>query len=116
MEINFPFRDVLILLLLFCRMIDYDKQTTKETRKTHIDNLFRVVQFCENKIDCRRSQQLHYFGETQFNPAACKDDTTTTCDNCNVNSKVSNIWYPFRTILTLHFKKSRAITNRIITK
>jgi len=70
-------------------MIDYDKQTTKETRKTHIDNLFRVVQYCENKIDCRRSQQLHYFGETHFNPAACKEDTTTTCDNCNVNSKVN---------------------------
>ncbi|XP_066923444.1 recQ-like DNA helicase blm-1 isoform X1 [Clytia hemisphaerica] len=69
------------------RMIDYDKQTTKESRKVHIDNLFRVVQYCENKIDCRRAQQLHYFGETKFNPASCKEDQDTICDNCSDNEK-----------------------------
>lgn len=69
------------------RMIDFDKQTTQETRKVHIDNLYRVVQYCENRIDCRRAQQLHYFGESNFNPASCKQNIETICDNCSVNSK-----------------------------
>ena len=73
-------------------MIDFDKQATRETRKVHIDNLFRVVQYCENKIDCRRAQQLHYFGETKFNPTACKEDMTTVCDNRTANEKV---WISF---------------------
>ena len=79
-------------------MIDFDKQATRETRKVHIDNLFRVVQYCENKIDCRRAQQLHYFGETKFNPTACKEDMNTVCDNCTANEKV--IFFP----LSLLFK------------
>lgn len=48
----------------------------------HITNLYEVVQFCENKIDCRRSQLLGYFGETNFNIELCKNKRETTCDNC----------------------------------
>lgn len=39
--------------------------------------LNRVVMFCENTRDCRRSQLLHYFGET-FSSGKCGK----TCDNC----------------------------------
>lgn len=39
--------------------------------------LNRVVMFCENTRDCRRSQLLHYFGEN-FPKGKCGK----TCDNC----------------------------------
>lgn len=39
--------------------------------------LNRVVMFCENTRDCRRSQLLHYFGEN-FPSGKCGK----TCDNC----------------------------------
>lgn len=36
-----------------------------------------MVQYCENYQDCRRVQQLAYFGET-FDPSGCNDG----CDVC----------------------------------
>eukprot|EP00049_Salpingoeca_infusionum_P009816 m.167047 g.167047 ORF g.167047 m.167047 type:complete len:116 (+) comp14450_c0_seq22:161-508(+) len=41
------------------------------------DNLGRVVQYCENVQDCRRVQQLAYFGE-HFDAAKCRG----MCDVC----------------------------------
>ena len=70
------------------RMIESDKDANAETRKVHIDNLFRVVQYCENKIDCRRAQQIHYFGERDFDSTQCKENPDTVCDNCMVNEQV----------------------------
>lgn len=83
-------------------MIDFDKTANRETRKVHIDNLFRVVQYCENKIDCRRAQQLHYFGENKFNPEECKQNQTTICDNCAVNEKVIF----FRSIIEFNLRQN----------
>lgn len=74
------------------RMIESDKDANAETRKVHIDNLFRVVQYCENKIDCRRAQQIHYFGERDFDSTQCKENPATVCDNCMVNEQVSSRW------------------------
>ena len=65
------------------RMIEFDKDSNIETRRVHLDNLSRVIQYCENRIDCRRAQLLHYFGETNFNPKECLEDHNTICDNCN---------------------------------
>eukprot|EP00899_Mesostigma_viride_P025609 jgi/Mesvir1/6232/Mv00910-RA.1 len=45
---------------------------------THMDNLFRMVAYCENDVDCRRVQLLSHFGETNFDPQLCRE----TCDNC----------------------------------
>ncbi|KAK8168439.1 P-loop containing nucleoside triphosphate hydrolase protein [Phyllosticta citrichinensis] len=42
--------------------------------------LRNVVQFCENKADCRRVQVLAYFGEA-FDMASCGGQ----CDTCNTN-------------------------------
>ncbi|URE10634.1 RQC [Musa troglodytarum] len=46
--------------------------------ETNIENLSRMVSYCENETDCRRLLQLIHFGE-KFNPDNCK----RTCDNCS---------------------------------
>ncbi len=48
-----------------------------ETLRNHLSNISRVVEYCENAIDCRRQQVLQYFGE-EFDPDQCG----RTCDNC----------------------------------
>ncbi|XP_038989126.1 ATP-dependent DNA helicase Q-like 4A [Phoenix dactylifera] len=50
--------------------------------ETNIENLLRMVNYCENDIDCRRLLQLIHLGE-KFDPLRCRK----TCDNC---SKMSN--------------------------
>ena len=45
--------------------------------RQHMDNLFRMVQYCENETDCRRSQILEYFAE-DFDALECQN----SCDNC----------------------------------
>lgn len=47
------------------------------SRQTHLDNLNYMIQYCENRTDCRRTQLLSYFGET-FSSQKCNK----TCDNC----------------------------------
>lgn len=58
-----------------------DTDTSAEAKRVHIDNLYRMVQYCENKTDCRRAQQLEYFGEV-FDRNFCKADKISECDNC----------------------------------
>ncbi|XP_069695186.1 recQ-like DNA helicase Blm isoform X2 [Periplaneta americana] len=62
------------------KMIDLDRDN-HAAKKTHIDNLWRMVEFCENRTDCRRSQQLNYFGEN-FDRKLCIASRVTVCDNC----------------------------------
>ncbi|KAJ7531759.1 hypothetical protein O6H91_14G057500 [Diphasiastrum complanatum] len=45
---------------------------------TNIDNLRRMLGYCQNDADCRRSLQLSHFGE-KFDASSCKK----TCDNCS---------------------------------
>jgi bloom syndrome protein len=59
-----------------------DKGANWESKKVHIDNLFRMVQYCENVADCRRAQLLHYFGEHDFDRDTCNDFRGSICDNC----------------------------------
>ena len=75
-------RPTLIILVLLYRMIESDSETTPESKKVHMDNLYRVVQYCENVTDCRRAQLLHYFGETTFDAKDCINNEQTVCDNC----------------------------------
>ncbi|XP_077238725.1 DNA helicase (RECQl4A) isoform X2 [Tasmannia lanceolata] len=46
--------------------------------ETNIENLLRMVSYCENDVDCRRLLQLVHFGE-KFDPTNCRK----TCDNCS---------------------------------
>lgn len=46
--------------------------------EANLAKLLRMVAYCENDVDCRRSLQLAHFGET-FEASSCKG----TCDNCS---------------------------------
>jgi bloom syndrome protein len=59
------------------RMIE-DGDGSYDQKQRQKQMLRRVVQFCENRIDCRRVQVLSYFNET-FTSEACHK----SCDNCN---------------------------------
>jgi len=61
---------------LLMRLID-EGDGTNEQKEHNRANLRRVVQFCMNETDCRRTQVLQYFGE-QFPKEQCHK----TCDNC----------------------------------
>ncbi|ESN94423.1 hypothetical protein HELRODRAFT_68914, partial [Helobdella robusta] len=72
------------------RMIETDEAGNFEGKKVHLDNLYRMVQYCENKTDCRRSQQMFYFGET-FDKSKCGVFKGALCDNCSSKEKFQ-IW------------------------
>ena len=55
----------------------------KKSKETHYDNLWQMVRYCENISDCRRMQQLQYFGEV-FDTTKCGEMRLAKCDNCKV--------------------------------
>ncbi|NWX56608.1 BLM protein, partial [Promerops cafer] len=65
------------------RLILMEKDGNSHTRQTHFNNLYSMVHYCENVVECRRVQLLAYFGETNFNPNFCKDHPEVICDNCS---------------------------------
>lgn len=60
------------------KMID-DGDGNRGQKERQKEMLNRVVMFCENSRDCRRSQLLHYFGES-----FARDKCEKTCDNCRI--------------------------------
>eukprot|EP00062_Callorhinchus_milii_P002136 gi/632938039/ref/XP_007903513.1/ PREDICTED: Bloom syndrome protein [Callorhinchus milii] len=82
------------------RLIQMEKDGNQHTKQTHINNLYSMVHYCENMLECRRTQLLAYFGENGFDPKFCKANPDATCDNCirvksyktiNVTEVVKNI-------------------------
>lgn len=65
-------------------MIDKNHGASTEQKERQREYLKYVVQYCENKADCRRVQVLRHFAET-FNPADCRK----TCDNCQRELKTT---------------------------
>ncbi|XP_030833303.1 Bloom syndrome protein homolog isoform X2 [Strongylocentrotus purpuratus] len=63
------------------RMIEKNGDNYNAT-KVHVDNLYGMVQYCDNKADCRRVIMLSYFGETGYDRAICRRRRETACDNC----------------------------------
>ena len=62
------------------RMID-DGEGSWEQKERQRKMLRNIVQYCENRSDCRRVQVLNYFNET-FR----REDCNGACDNCNSTS------------------------------
>jgi bloom syndrome protein len=58
-----------------------DGDGSKDEKDRQRKMLSRMVQYCENRTDCRRVELLSYFGE-RFK----KEDCAHTCDNCNSDS------------------------------
>ncbi|XP_069079073.1 recQ-like DNA helicase BLM isoform X1 [Pleurodeles waltl] len=82
------------------RLIAMEKDGNSASKTTHYNNLYSMVHYCENVVDCRRTQLLSYFGENNFNPNFCKEHPDVMCDNCcgkknytsrNVTDEVKNI-------------------------
>ncbi|KKY20138.1 putative family helicase [Diplodia seriata] len=59
------------------KMID-EGEGSRQQKERQYAMLRNVVQFCENKADCRRVQVLAYFNE-----AFKADECDAECDNCN---------------------------------
>ncbi|KAK4316622.1 hypothetical protein Pmani_012240 [Petrolisthes manimaculis] len=87
--------DVADCILYYCykdmhrlrKLIDMD-QENMHAKQTHYDNLYRMVAYCENKMDCRRTQILNYFGEI-FDRETCRENQRTMCDNCKQRQSFS---------------------------
>jgi len=58
------------------RFID-KSEGSPDQKKRQREMLRMVIQYCDNKAECRRTQVLRYFDE-KFPPKECKE----TCDNC----------------------------------
>ena len=59
--------------------------------KVHLDNLYGMVQYCENMADCRRAIMLSYFGETGYNRENCRRSRDSTCDNCQSSVRTVDV-------------------------
>uniref|UniRef100_A0A1I8M2C6 RecQ-like DNA helicase BLM n=1 Tax=Musca domestica TaxID=7370 RepID=A0A1I8M2C6_MUSDO len=68
-------------MMRYRKMMDMDKSMAITIKNIHIENLNRIVGYCENVADCRRAQQLDYFGE-HFTRDECLKNRSTACDNC----------------------------------
>lgn len=66
-------------------LIKKDTNIDRHSKDHHLDKLQQVIQYCENKSECRRQIVLQYFNE-QFN----RKDCNKQCDNC-VNYSTTEI-------------------------
>ena len=57
-----------------------DGPIRQDVKQQHEQNLWEMVNYCENTSDCRQMLQLQYLGEV-FDPNLCKS-SETPCDNC----------------------------------
>lgn len=58
-----------------------DENNDYAVKEVHMTNLRKIVEYCENVVDCRRSLQLNYFAE-HFTSEQCLENPRTACDNC----------------------------------
>ena len=80
-----------------------DQAATYESKRVHTDNLFRMIQYCENLTDCRRDQLLNYLGEHNFDRSTCDKVRGSICDNC-----VTKVGFQIRVIPEIN-----VITNKV---
>lgn len=77
-------------MLRYRKMMDKDRSVTYEVKQVHMSNLHRIMDYCENITDCRRSQQLEYFAE-HFTREQCLENRSTACDNCTKKDNYKSI-------------------------
>ncbi|KAH7378849.1 hypothetical protein BKA66DRAFT_466766 [Pyrenochaeta sp. MPI-SDFR-AT-0127] len=82
------------------KMIDEGEGSREQKQRLH-DMLRTVIQYCENKADCRRAQVLGYFSES-FEPSKCN----STCDNCRSDA----------TFVTKDLTKYAAMAVKLVSK
>ncbi|XP_031636552.1 Bloom syndrome protein homolog [Contarinia nasturtii] len=68
-------------MMRLVKLMDLDASISLEVKRVHTNNLRKIVNYCENVIDCRRSIQLNYFAEN-FTREQCLAERDTACDNC----------------------------------
>ncbi|EED44340.1 ATP-dependent DNA helicase recQ [Enterocytozoon bieneusi H348] len=69
-------------------LITRSYNTTAEQKQRQKEELFNVVKYCENKVECRRKQVLKYFNE-EFSSDMCNK----TCDNCITKTNGQKVDY-----------------------
>lgn len=100
-------------------MIDKDKAANAAARQTHVANLWHMVNFCENRTDCRRAQVLHYFGEN-FDREFCKRNRRFACDNCLAETRwvmtdvTEDAREVARCVETLHQRRTNITANQLV--
>lgn len=82
----YSFRDVRTIQT----MIQKDKNLDMVNKEKRLDKLQQVMQYCDNRTDCRRQLVLSYFNE-RFDPKDCEKN----CDNCR---NASNVVYQTRDV------------------
>lgn len=76
-------------MMRLVKLMDLDTSISVEVKRIRTNNLRKIVNYCENVIDCRRAIQLNYFSEN-FTRAQCLEQPDTACDNCRNNDGDSN--------------------------
>lgn len=71
-------------MMRLVKLMDLDTSISMEVKRIRTNNLRKIVNYCENVIDCRRAIQLNYFSEN-FTRAQCLSQRDTACDNCQNN-------------------------------
>lgn len=81
-------------MMRLVKLMDLDTSITYEAKRVHTQNLQKIVNYCENVIDCRRAIQLNYFAE-YFTREQCLSSFDTACDNC-LNNQDKNAKYTLK--------------------
>lgn len=80
-----------------------------QQKQRQIESLRDIIQYCENRIDCRRTLILHYFGEI-FDRKDCQK----TCDNCESGKDVITRDFTDAAKDLLNLRKSCTLYNALV--
>lgn len=94
-------------MMRLIKLMDLDTSITMEVKRVHTNNLRKIVNYCENVIDCRRAIQLNYFAEN-FTRAQCLANRETACDNC-LNNEGENAKFTIKDMTEICKKVVRAV-------
>lgn len=94
-------------MMRLIKLMDLDTSISLEVKRVHTNNLRKIVNYCENVIDCRRAIQLNYFAEN-FSRAQCLANRDTACDNC-LNNEGDNAKFSIKDVTDTSKKVIRAV-------